>query len=77
MRDKRKIPAGLEIKFKDSTSLYHAIQGFMNMRQGETDPKDDFKLRFDNIYETIELAGGYNTLCIKQLTNNGIQASTK
>ena len=62
MRDKRKIPAGLEIKFKDSTSLYHAIQGFMNMRQGETDPKDDFKLRFDNIYETIELAGGYNTL---------------
>ena len=47
------------------------------MRPGKTDPKNTFKLRIDNIYETVELAGRDNIICSKQPTNNGSQASTK
>ena len=36
-----------------------------------------FKLCFEKIYETMELAGRDKILHIKQLTNNGSQASTK
>ena len=47
------------------------------MRQGETDPNDTLKLRFNNIYETMELAGGDNILRREKLTKNGNQASKK
>ena len=47
------------------------------MRQGETDPDDTFKLRFDKIYETRELTGGNTILCREQLTKNRNQVSTK
>ena len=46
----------------------------MNMKQGKTEPNYAFKLCFDNIYETMELAGGDNILRSKQLTKNGSQA---
>ena len=62
MREKKKITAGLDIKLKKFVRLYHVIRGFIPMRQGKTDPKDTFKLRFDNIYENMKLAGGDNIL---------------
>ena len=77
MKDKNNITAGIDVKLKKSASLYHWIRVFINTRQGETEPKDTFKLRFDNIYEPMELAGRDNILHRKQLTNNGSQESTK
>ena len=77
MRVTKKISAGLYDKLNKPASLYHAIQGFMNMIQGETEPINTFKLNFDNIYEIMDLSDGHNTLCIKQLTKNGSQESTK
>ena len=47
------------------------------MRQGKNYPKDTFKLRFDNINETVELYGRDNILCSEDLTKNGSQTSTK
>ena len=35
------------------------------------------KPRFDNVYETMEIAVGENILRSKQLTKNGIQAPEK
>ena len=49
----------------------------MNRKLIKTDPNDAFKLRFDNIYETMEISGRYNILRSEQLTNNGSRASTK
>ena len=46
------------------------------MIQGLTDPNDTFKLHFDIIYENMDLAGGDNILCSKQLAKNCNQAST-
>ena len=77
IRETRNINAGIDVKPKKSDILYHTIWGFINMRQVENNPNDTFKLRFDNIFETVELAGGYNILHIKQLTKNGNQASMK
>ena len=47
------------------------------MRQVENNPNDTFKLRFNRIYETMEISGGYNIVRSEQLTNNGSQASKK
>ena len=77
MKETKKITAGLDVKLNKSASLYHCIRYFIKMIQGETEPKITFKFRFNNIYITIELASGDNILYIKQLANNGINASTK
>ena len=45
MQETKNITSGLEVKLNKSYRLYHAIQGFMNMKQGETDLNDAFKLR--------------------------------
>ena len=50
MWDKNKITAGLDVKLNKSSSLYNAIQVFMNMKQDKTDPNNTFKLRFEKIY---------------------------
>ena len=55
MRDTKKITTGIDVKQNKSTSLYHAIQGFMDMKQGESYLNEAFKSRFDNIHETTEL----------------------
>ena len=51
------ITAGLDVNLNKSASLYHCIRIFIDLRQGENDPNDTFKLCFDNVYETMELAG--------------------
>ena len=77
MQETKNITAGIDIKLNMSASLYPVIQGFINMIQGKTDPNNTFKLHFDNIYETMELAVRENIIHREQLTNNGSQASTK
>ena len=77
MQDTKNNTDGIDVKLNKSSSLYHAIRVFINMRQGETDPNETFNFHFEKIYETMELAGGDNILRRKQLTNNGSQASTK
>ena len=77
MNETWKITAGIYVKLNKSDSIYHCIRGFINTKQGETDPNDTFKLLFDSIYETVELSGRDNILHSQQLTNNGNQASRK
>ena len=62
MQETMKITADIDVKLNKSTSLCHSIWIFINMRQVKTDPKETFKLRFDNIYETMELTGMENTI---------------
>ena len=62
MQETMKITAGIDVKLNKSTSLCHSIQIFINMRQVKIDPNETFKLRFDNIYETMELTGMENTI---------------
>ena len=57
MQEMKKITSGLDVNLKKSAKLYHTIQGFINMRQGKTEPNGIFKLCFDNIYKTTELNG--------------------
>ena len=67
-----------EYQLNNSSSLYHCINIFINLRQGENEPKDNFKLRWDNVYETMELAGGGNITRSNQLVKvAGDQASSK
>ena len=77
MWETKNTTTGIGVKLNKSASLYRAIQVFKNMIQGKTDPNDAFKLRFDNIYATTELANGESILRGKQLTKNGSQASMK
>ena len=51
----KKITAGIDIKLNNSVNLYHAIQYFVNKKQDEADTNDAFKLRFENVYKTMEL----------------------
>ena len=64
----------MEIKINKYSSLYHDIKGFIKTRQFETGTKDTLKLRFDNIYETVNIDGRDNILRSEQLTKNGSQA---
>ena len=73
----KKINAVLDVKLNKPAIIYHCIQGFINMIQGETDLNDTFKLLIENIYETMKLSGVDNIICSKKLTKNGIQTSTK
>ena len=48
------------------------------MRQGENDLNDTFKLRWENVYETMEMSGGENILRSDQLVSvAGDLASSK
>ena len=38
------------------------------MKQGKAEPNDDLKIRFDDVYETMELDGGDSILHSKKLT---------
>ena len=58
MQETKKITAGLDVKLNKSASLYHCIRIFTNLLQGGNEPNDTFKLRWKNIYETMEMAGG-------------------
>ena len=62
MQKTKNITSGIEVKLNKSTSLYHCIRIFINLRQGENEPIDTFKLLWENIYETMDLAGGENIL---------------
>ena len=53
MQKIKKINANINVKLKKYASLYHVIQSFLNMKQGKAGPNNAFKLRFDNIYETM------------------------
>ena len=77
MKETKNFSAGLDVKLNNSASMYHWIRGFINMIQGTTDTNDNFKLRFNNIYESTDLTNMENILRSEQLTNNGNQASTK
>ena len=70
MQETKEITAVLDAKPKKFVSLYHVIWDFMNMRQGKTDPNYALSLRFEQIYEIMELAGGDNIICSKKLTKN-------
>ena len=58
---------GIDVKTNQSAILYHYIRIFINLQQGENDPNDNFKLRWDNVYETTELAGIENILRSNQI----------
>ena len=75
MQETNKITTALGVKLNKSAILYHTIQVFVNMIQGQAEPNNAFKLRFRNVCDTMELANSYNIISIKQLTKNKIQAS--
>ena len=78
MHETKKITARIDVGLNKSDSLYHYIRFFINLQQGKNEPNDNFKLCFDHVYETIELAGGENILRIDQLIKvDGYQASYK
>ena len=56
--------AGVNVKLNKSAALYHAIQVFLNMNIGKAEPNGAFKIRFDNVYETMYPSGGENILLI-------------
>ena len=58
MKEAKKITAGIDVNIENSTTLYHTIQGFINTKQCESEANHAFKLFFDNVYETMDLAGG-------------------
>ena len=74
----KKITAGLDAKLYKSASLYHCIICCINLQQVKNEPNDNFKLRWDNVCENIELAGGLNIIRINQLVKViRYQASSK
>ena len=62
-----KITAVLDGKLNNPASLYHCIISFINLQQGENETNDTFKLSWDNVYDTMELAMGENILRSNQL----------
>ena len=75
MKESNKITSGIGIKLKKSATLYHTIQGFIKMIQGKSEPNDALRLRFGNVYETIEFSGMENIIQSNHLIKDGIQAS--
>ena len=53
MKETNKITYGIGVKLNKFSRLYHAVQGFLNMKQGEADPNDTVNMSFENIYETM------------------------
>ena len=77
MQETKKTTAGLDVKLNKSASLYHCIRSFINLQQGENDPNKTFKLRWDNVYETMDMKVGENILSSNQLVKvTGDQASS-
>ena len=58
MKESKKTTSGIDVKRNESATLYHTIRGFINTNKGEAEPNDYFKLRFDNVYENMEISGG-------------------
>ena len=58
IKEANKITAWLDVKLNKQATLYHAIQGLINMNQGKSEPNESFEIRFDNVYNTMEIAGG-------------------
>ena len=78
IQETKKINSGLGLKLNKPSSLYHHIRSFINLRQGENNPYDNFKLRWDNVYETMEIAGEEKILRSDQLVKvAGYKASSK
>ena len=77
MKETKNINVGVDVKQNNSSILYQCIRGCINMRQVKTESNDTFKLRFNAIYETMEISGGDNILLSEQLANNESQTSTK
>ena len=78
MKESKKITLVLDFKLNKSSSLYHCIRSFINLQQGENYLNKTFKLRWDNVYETMETTGGKNILRSNQLVRvSGYQASSK
>ena len=75
IQETKKITALINVKINKSDSLYHCIRRFTNLRKGENEPNDTFKLRWGNFYETMDLVGGENILISNQLVKvSGDQA---
>ena len=66
--------AGIDVNINKLDTLYHTIWVFINLKKGEAEPTNYFKLHFDNFYGTMELAGGEIILQSDQITKNGSQA---
>ena len=78
MHETNKVNTILDVKLNKSSSLYHCIRSFINLRQGENEPNNSFKLSWDYFYETMELSGGENILISNQLVKvAGYQSSSK
>ena len=71
MRETMKIIADIGVKLNNYDSLYHAIWGFLNRKQGEDEPNKSFKLRFENFYNTMEITGGYKNPALKYSSRMG------
>ena len=78
MKDTKKTTVGISVKLNKSVSLYHCIRRFINLEQRENEPNDNFKLRWDNVYDTMELTGGEEILRSDQIFKvAGDQESSK
>ena len=67
MQETKNNTTGLDVILHKSSSLYHWIMSFNCLQQGENDPNNIFKLRWENVYVTMDLAGGENILRSNQL----------
>ena len=46
MKEANKIKAEIDVNLNKLATLSHTIQGFIKMKQGESEPNNAFKLRF-------------------------------
>ena len=46
MKETKKIKYGLDVKLNNSATLYHTIQGFINIKQVKYEPNNTFKATF-------------------------------
>ena len=78
MQETKKITEGLNVQLNKSASIYHCRRSLINLIQGENHPNDTFKLRWGDVYDTMNLAGGENILRSDQLVKVARdQASSK
>ena len=67
VQETKKITMGLDIKLNNPAVLYHFIISFINLRQVQYELNNNLKLHWDNVYDTMDLSGGYNILRRDQL----------
>ena len=58
IQETKKITEVLDVKLNKSASLYHCIVTFIKFWQVENELNNTFKFRWDNVYETMEMARG-------------------